>query len=98
MLQSSTLGHCGYVSTRVRVSLASDKVRGPLERRTGCKACLVWKLGRNHEGNLHNSYLFAPVISANSWLSLVSQGGKPIIAEGFEKVLLRGHGRQDMLF
>ena len=25
-------------------------------------------------------YLFAPVIRANSWLSLVSHGGKPIFA------------------
>jgi hypothetical protein len=32
-------------------------------------------------------YLFAPVIRANSWLSLVSHGGKPISV-----IFLRGNG------
>jgi hypothetical protein len=32
-------------------------------------------------------YLFAPVIRANSWLSLVSHGGKPIFV-----IFLRGNG------
>lgn len=26
-------------------------------------------------------YLFTPVISANSWLSLVSQGGNPMVSK-----------------
>jgi len=40
---------------------------------------------RSHERLYHRSYLFAPVIKANSWLSLVSHGGNPILLEDSEE-------------
>jgi hypothetical protein len=36
------------------------------------------------------SYLFAPVISANSWLSLVSQGGSPILLAMWMRIVVVG--------
>jgi hypothetical protein len=51
------------------------------------------------ERRCHCSDLFAPVIKANSWLSLVSQGGNPILLEdGNFIVVVRKNGSRYMPF
>jgi hypothetical protein len=59
---------------------------GKLNRgKTICEYCLEYLDARYHERRCHCSYLFAPVTKANSWLSLVSQGGNPILLEDSEE-------------
>ena len=88
-MQFQSLGHWSIISIlKYKVHILKDCNKRLILSSMSCNSVVYLLLYKKeaHE-KLPEIYLFAPVIRANSWLSLVSHGGKPISV-----MFLRGNG------